>query len=257
MQLQSGGQCALRTLSWPCRPTPAGVRPGVPCTLTQPPLPPVQFLGACTKKEPYILVTELMTGGSLADAFKLPEAFPMRRALEVALDAARGLAYLHNRQPTPVIHRDLKPGNLMLSGSMYQDTKQIVFNSGTVKIADFGLSKTLPTNRHVDFELNDRFKLTGETGAPRGGLGEGGGGREGPWGKGRLAGVVPRLTVARQGILAFHVRWAQWSSREWGQMPYEWRAISKVQPGLDVRHARLPRRRPDSGGAARGAHVGT
>jgi hypothetical protein len=57
----------------------------------------VQFLGACTKKEPYILVTELMSGGSLADAFKRPQVFPMRRAVEIALDAARGLAYLHNR----------------------------------------------------------------------------------------------------------------------------------------------------------------
>lgn len=31
----------------------------------------VQFLGACTKKEPYILVTELMTGGSMADTFRM------------------------------------------------------------------------------------------------------------------------------------------------------------------------------------------
>lgn len=57
-----------------------------------------QFLGACTKKEPYILVTELMSGGSLADAFRRPQVFPMRRAVEIALDSARGLAYLHHRQ---------------------------------------------------------------------------------------------------------------------------------------------------------------
>lgn len=57
----------------------------------------LQFLGACTKKEPYILVTELMSGGSLADAFRRPQVFPMRRAVEIALDAARGLAYLHHR----------------------------------------------------------------------------------------------------------------------------------------------------------------
>ena len=132
----------------------------------------VQFLGACTQKEPYILVTELMSGGSLADAFRLPQAFPLRRALEIALDAARGLAYLHNRKPTPVIHRDLKPGNLMLSGSQYQDRAQIVFNTGIVKLADFGLSKTLPMNRHADFQLDERFKLTGETGVFVGGTEE-------------------------------------------------------------------------------------
>ena len=65
----------------------------------------VQFLGACTKREPYMLITELMSGGSLADAFRRPEAFPLRRAVEIALDSARGLAYLHNRQPAPIIHR--------------------------------------------------------------------------------------------------------------------------------------------------------
>lgn len=33
-----------------------------------------QFLGACTKNEPYILVTELMTGGSMADTFRMMQA---------------------------------------------------------------------------------------------------------------------------------------------------------------------------------------
>ena len=130
----------------------------------------VQFLGACTKKEPYILVTELMQGGSLADAFRRTEAFPLRRALEIALDAARGLAYLHNRRPSPIIHRDLKPGNLMFAGSPYQSPRQIVFDTGTVKLADFGLSKTLPLNKHADVpsgRLDDKFRLTGETGSYR------------------------------------------------------------------------------------------
>ncbi len=31
----------------------------------------LQFLGACTKQEPYILITELMAGGSMADTFRL------------------------------------------------------------------------------------------------------------------------------------------------------------------------------------------
>ena len=44
----------------------------------------------------------------------------MRRAVELALDAARGLAYLHKRKPSPIVHRDLKPANLMISGNLYQ-----------------------------------------------------------------------------------------------------------------------------------------
>lgn len=128
----------------------------------------VQFLGACTKKEPYVLVTELMSGGSLADAFRRPEVFPMRRAVEIALDAARGLAYLHNRKPNPIIHRDLKPGNLMLAGNPYQDQTSVVFDTGVVKMADFGLSKTLPINKHAEIGyLDSKFRLTGETGSYR------------------------------------------------------------------------------------------
>jgi serine/threonine protein kinase len=129
----------------------------------------VQFLGACTKREPYILVTELMSGGSLADALRNPSVFTLRRAVEVALDAARGLAYLHNHKPSPIIHRDLKPGNLMFSGSQYQNQYQIQFDVGTIKMADFGLSKTLPVNKHADVQenLDSKFRLTGETGSYR------------------------------------------------------------------------------------------
>ena len=46
----------------------------------------------------------------------------------IALDAARGLAYLHGRTP-PLVHRDVKPDNVMLLASF------------TAKIADFGESK--------------------------------------------------------------------------------------------------------------------
>jgi serine/threonine protein kinase len=66
-----------------------------------PPAPP-QFLGACTKKQPYMIVTEFLPGGSLADLFKAvnkgEREFPsMRRAAAMALDCAKGLTYLHSR----------------------------------------------------------------------------------------------------------------------------------------------------------------
>lgn len=129
----------------------------------------VQFLGACTRSEPYVLVTELMAGGSLADAFLLPQAFTQRRALEIALDAARGLAYLHHSRHPALIHRDLKPGNLMLAGSLWQTREQLAFDSGVCKIADFGLSKTLPTKKLATGEdlITGTYKLTGETGSYR------------------------------------------------------------------------------------------
>lgn len=86
----------------------------------------VQFLGACTRQEPYVLVTELMTGGSLADAMRLQQPFTVRRAMEICIDTARGLAYMHNKKPSAIIHRDLKPGNLMISGSQYHSMYELL-----------------------------------------------------------------------------------------------------------------------------------
>jgi len=133
----------------------------------------VQFLGACTKDTPYVLVTELMSGGSVADALRPGPSgstggFTPRRALEVALDTARGLAYLHARKQGAIVHRDLKPGNLMVGGSPYLTRGRLVADAGTVKLADFGLSKSLPkADKHAGFDLDSKFKLTGETGSYR------------------------------------------------------------------------------------------
>ncbi len=49
-----------------------------------------------------------------------PQAVSLRRAVELALDASRGLAYMHSKKPSPIVHRDLKPANLMIAGNLYQ-----------------------------------------------------------------------------------------------------------------------------------------
>ena len=129
----------------------------------------VQFLGACTKQKPYIVLTELMAC-SLGDAFlKTFYAPTPRRQVEVALDFARGMAYLHSRRQ-PIVHRDLKPANLMISGNLNADAEQLFLDSGVIKVADFGLSKSLvPVERHgaMTVSLSQVYKLTGETGSYR------------------------------------------------------------------------------------------
>ncbi len=57
--------------------------------------------------------------------------------VEIALDFARGMAYLHSRRQ-PIVHRDLKPANLMIAGNLHADTEQLYLDSGIIKVADFG-----------------------------------------------------------------------------------------------------------------------
>jgi eukaryotic-like serine/threonine-protein kinase len=73
---------------------------------------------------PYI-VSERLEGETLRGRMDAPDLTP-RRAVEYAVQVARGLAAAHERG---IVHRDLKPENLF------------VCRDGTVKILDFGLAK--------------------------------------------------------------------------------------------------------------------
>jgi eukaryotic-like serine/threonine-protein kinase len=73
---------------------------------------------------PYI-VSELLEGETLRERMT-SGALPHRKALEVAIQIAHGLAAAHE---TGIVHRDLKPENIFLTGN------------GHVKILDFGLAK--------------------------------------------------------------------------------------------------------------------
>ena len=48
-----------------------------------------------------------------------------------------------------------------------QAKETLIYETGVMKLADFGLSKTLPINKHASFDLESKFKLTGETGSYR------------------------------------------------------------------------------------------
>jgi serine/threonine protein kinase/Flp pilus assembly protein TadD len=82
---------------------------------------------------PYI-VMEYVEGDTLATHLRRG-AMPLERALALGIDIADALAAAH---AGGVIHRDLKPGNIVLTAA------------GAVKILDFGLAKTLKGRREDD-----------------------------------------------------------------------------------------------------------
>ncbi|KAF3505780.1 hypothetical protein F2Q69_00001470 [Brassica cretica] len=94
----------------------------------------VQFVGAVTQNVPMMIVSEVTLGA----IFKRKGAFLH----------PKGMNYLHECKPEPVIHCDLKPKNIMLD------------NGGLLKVAGFGLisfeklssdkSKVLNHGAHID-----------------------------------------------------------------------------------------------------------
>ncbi|KAL5096967.1 hypothetical protein RYX36_001294 [Vicia faba] len=91
----------------------------------------LQFLGAVTQSSPMMIVTEYLPKGDLRGFMIRKGALKPSTAVRFALDIARGVGYLHENKPSPIIHRDLEPSNILRD------------DFGHLKVADFGVSKLL------------------------------------------------------------------------------------------------------------------
>lgn len=92
----------------------------------------VLLLGACP--ETGCLVYEYLENGSLEDYLLIKNEkppLPWFIRFRIAFEVACGLSFLHNSKPEPIVHRDMKPGNILLDRNYVS------------KISDVGLAKLL------------------------------------------------------------------------------------------------------------------
>ncbi len=86
---------------------------------------------------PY-LAMEYLEGSELHEILRHRKPLSAAHALEIAAQVADGLAYAHDRG---VVHRDVKPANIM------------VVRDGLVKIADFGVARMRSSERGADTQV--------------------------------------------------------------------------------------------------------
>ncbi len=72
------------------------------------------------------MAMEFLEGRELRDLLASNTSIPIDQALDIGAQVADGLYYAHERQ---VVHRDVKPGNVM------------VLSNGLIKITDFGIAR--------------------------------------------------------------------------------------------------------------------
>ena len=92
-----------------------------------------------------VLVMELLEGPSFADIVHR-EHVPIDEAVDVAIDVLRGLQAMHAAR---VIHRDVKPGNVVLRETHDGKRRAVLIDLGVGRLADDALADELTTSDRV------------------------------------------------------------------------------------------------------------
>ena len=82
----------------------------------------------------YFIVMEFVDGRALSSILRTAGPLHPDRAAEIAADVAGALAYAHRHG---VVHRDVKPGNVLIT------------EEGTVKVTDFGIARAINTEESL------------------------------------------------------------------------------------------------------------
>ncbi len=106
--------------------------------LDHPNLP--RFHDQFSEGQRHFLVMEYIEGQTLENLLEENGPFPERRVLNWARQLCDVLEYLHGQRP-PIIFRDMKPGNIMLS------------TRGRVKLIDFGIARFFRSSSSQDTQL--------------------------------------------------------------------------------------------------------
>ncbi|KAL3820090.1 hypothetical protein ACJIZ3_005995 [Penstemon smallii] len=99
----------------------------------------VKVITSCSNHDFKAVIMEYMRNGNLDQWLYSPNYFlSIAQRLGIMIDVASAIEYLHHDYSSPIVHCDLKPGNILLDENM------------VARVGDFGIAKLLTNDRRME-----------------------------------------------------------------------------------------------------------